>query len=143
MIYPTKKDTWLVIIVLGAGLLILVQAAGMIASRGFLFPPTWIICGAAVFYFGILLLLAYPINYEIAGSTLEIRSGLLLRYSIPLSSITSVSPTSNPLSSPAWSLDRLQIDYMKNGKPKMILISPEDKDGFLRELHQKAPNLSS
>lgn len=137
MIYPTKKDAWIVIIVVGAGLLLLMQAAGLIISKGFSFPPTLIICGAVLFYFGIIFLLAYPINYEISGSTLEIRSGLLLRFTIPLSSITRVSPTNNPLSSPAWSLDRLQIDYLKNGKPKVIMVSPKDKDGFLRELRHK------
>jgi len=53
---------------------------------------------------GFLILLAYPVHYEITTTTLEIRSGILLHYKIPLSSIKLVVPTRSPLSSPAWSL---------------------------------------
>jgi hypothetical protein len=42
--------------------------------------------------------------------------------------ITAITPTSNPLSSPALSLDRLRIDY---GKGRSVMISPRDKQGFL------------
>jgi hypothetical protein len=35
------------------------------------------------------------------------------------------------LTSPAFSLDRLRIEY---GRGRWIMISPRDKDGFLREL---------
>jgi hypothetical protein len=143
MIYPTKKDLWITLIVLLGGLAILIQAGSLIVVKGFNHPETWIICGAAIFYFGILWLLAYPINYEITLSTLEICSGILLHYKIPLSSIVRVSSTRNPLSSPAWSLDRLRIDYIKNGKKRVILISPKDKEDFLRQLVKMAPALES
>lgn len=116
MIYPTKKDSRLVLIVALGGFVILVQGIILIIVKGFHHPETWILCAAFVFYFSILMLLAYPVNYEITTSTLEIRSGILLHYKIPLSSIVRVVPTRNPLSSPAWSLDRLRIDYLKNSK---------------------------
>jgi hypothetical protein len=79
---------------------------------------------------GVILALVWPTRYTINSSELKIRSGVL-RWKIPLSSIVRVHPTSNPLSSPALSLDRLQIDKHDGGK---ILISPKDKDGFLNEL---------
>jgi hypothetical protein len=123
MIYPTKIDLWIILMVFLGGLVILIQAGSLIVVRGFDNPGRWIICGAAIFYFGILWLLAYPINYEITGSTLEIRSGVLLHYRIPLSSIVRMTPPRNPLSSPEWSLDRLQVDYLRNGKERAILIS--------------------
>lgn len=143
MIYRTKKDFWIMLVIFLGGLVILVQAVSLIVVKGFTHSETRIICGAATFYFGILLLLAYPVTYEITASTLEIRSGLLLHYRIPLSSIVRVSPTRNPLSSPAWSLDRLRIDYLKNGRKRAIMISPVDKENFLRELIKMAPALGS
>ena len=141
MIYPTKKDIWLVLIVALGGFVLLVQVINLIIVKGFHHPETWILCGAFIFYFGILMLLAYPVNYEITTSTLEIRSGILLHYKIPLSSIVRVVPTRNPLSSPAWSLDRLRIDYLKNSKKRVILISPKNKKTFLRELIERTPSL--
>jgi hypothetical protein len=92
-------------------------------------------------YFGILILLAYPVHYEITTTTLEIRGGILLHYKIPLSSIELVVPTRSPLSSPAWSLDRLRIDYVKNSKKRVIMISPKDKKTFLLELVERTPSL--
>jgi membrane protein YdbS with pleckstrin-like domain len=141
MIYPTKKDSWLVLIVALGGFVLLIKAINLIMVKGFHHPETWILCAVFVFYAGILMLFAYPINYEITTSTLEIRSGILLHYKIPLSSIVSVLPTRNPLSSPAWSLDRLRIDYLKNSKERVVLISPKDKKTFLRELIERIPTL--
>jgi membrane protein YdbS with pleckstrin-like domain len=141
MIYPTKKDIWLVLIVAIGGFVLLVQAINLSIVKGFHHPETWIFFAVSIFYFGILMLLAYPVNYEITTSTLEIRSGIFLHYKIPLSSIVRVVPTRNPLSSPAWSLDRLRIDYLKNNKKRVILISPKDKKTFLRELIERTPSL--
>jgi membrane protein YdbS with pleckstrin-like domain len=141
MIYPTKKDTWLVLIVAIGGFVLLVQVINLIIDKGFHHPEAWILSSVFIFYFGVLMLLAYPVNYEITTSTLEIRSGILLHYKIPLSSIVRVVPTKNPLSSPAWSLDRLRIDYLKNSKKRVIMISPKDKKIFLRELIERIPSL--
>lgn len=41
--------------------------------------------------------------------------------------IKTIRPTRNPLSSPAMSLDRLELQF-KNGEK--IMISPKDKVGF-------------
>lgn len=62
------------------------------------------------------LLLAYPLGYDLTPSALEVRSGALYRKRIPLSAIQTVRPTGNPLSAPAWSLDKLHVSYGKHGK---------------------------
>ncbi len=41
------------------------------------------------------------------------------------------------LASPALSLGRLRIEYTQHDKTRFMLISPKDKQGFLRDL---APN---
>jgi hypothetical protein len=48
--------------------------------------------------------------------------------------IRTVTPTRNPLSSPALSLDRLRIDY---GRGRRIMVSPRDPGAFLRELRRR------
>jgi len=141
MIYPTKKDAWLVLIVALAGLLLIIQLFNRLIFNGLHNPGTWILCAVFIFYFGILILFAYPVYYEITTSALKIRSGILLRYTIPLSSIVHVVPTRNPVSSPAWSLDRLRIEYLKDSKKRIILISPKDKKTFIRELIARSPSL--
>jgi hypothetical protein len=45
-----------------------------------------------------------------------------------------VDSTRNPLSSPAMSLDRLRIEY---GQGKAIMISPEPRAEFLRQLEHR------
>jgi membrane protein YdbS with pleckstrin-like domain len=141
MIYQTKKDRWLVLIVALGGVMLLVQVINLIMVNSFHYTETWILFVVSMGYFGILILLAYPVHYEITTTTLEIRSGILLHYKIPLSSIELVVPTRSPLSSPAWSLDRLKIDYVKNSKKRVIMISPKDKKTFLLELVERTPSL--
>ncbi len=70
--------------------------------------------------------------YEIGDKDLLVVSGPF-RWTIPLDTITDVTPTRNPLSSPALSMDRLRISY---GKRKFILVSPEDKEGFVNALQR-------
>lgn len=93
-------------------------------------------------FFFILLVLAFigysllTISYMITGTTLKVKYSLFFETVIDIASIKSVKETNNPLSSPAASLDRLEIIY-KNGS---ILISPKDKSGFIN--HLLAINLS-
>ena len=141
MIFPSKKDFWLVLIVMGSGIVLLAVAANHVTTRGISNPETWITGGVAILYVGIISFLAYPVYYEITPSHLLIRSGLLLRYRISLSSIESIQPTRSPLSSPAWSLDRLRIEYSKSGRKQVIMISPKDKEMFLRHLVMMEPYL--
>ena len=58
---------------------------------------------------------------------------------VPLGEIESVTPSRNPLSSPACSLDRLHVRY--RGSKRGVLISPDDKAGFLHELVMRCPDL--
>ena len=66
----------------------------------------------------------------IQGQQLVVRSGLF-KWRISINEIWDITPTSDPIASPALSLDRLRITY---GKNKSVLISPRDKDAFLAEI---------
>ena len=79
-----------------------------------------------------IVLLWWPLwstRYVVDQEQLTIRS-LCCKWIIPLSAIQSVSETDNSISSPALSLDRLKIEYLKEGQTKTILVSPKDKVAF-------------
>ena len=79
-----------------------------------------------------IVLLWWPLwstRYVVDQEQLTIRS-LCFKWIIPLSAIQSVSETDNSISSPALSLDRLKIEYLKQGQTKTILVSPKDKVTF-------------
>lgn len=82
----------------------------------------------------VVVVLTYPLYYEITASTLIVRCGMMPRTIVPLSAIRQVRPTRNPLSAPAWSLDRVSVDYKVNDEPGFALISPGDKAVFMRDL---------
>lgn len=140
MRYASKKDSWIVFIIVAPG----VALAGIALYHLFTLGPenhiTWLIMGMAALYGLIIWAFAYPVYYEVAASHLLIRSGWL-KYQIPLSTIERVRPTRNPLSAPAWSLDRLRIDYRRNDRNRIALISPENRPRFLNELLERAANL--
>lgn len=81
--------------------------------------------------------LVFPMYYEIGQEHLIIRFGLV-RSRVPFELIQAVTPTRNPLSSPALSLDRLHVNAGNALGPN---ISPADKTGFLRALSIKTPQL--
>ena len=89
----------------------------------------------------VALLLAYPLYYEITSDELIVRCGLLMRRHIPIGSIDGVKPDRNPVGAPAWSLDRLRVDYRKDTQPTFIMISPADKMAFMEELAGTATGL--
>ena len=70
-------------------------------------------------------------HYTVDENALRIACGPF-RWTVPIDAIKSVEATRNPLSSPALSLDRLQIDYGK----RRIMVSPADKNGFLQAIGQ-------
>jgi len=69
-------------------------------------------------------------HYTVDRGLLRIVSGPF-RWKVPIDQISSVEVTRSPLSSPALSLDRLRIRY---GNNRRILVSPADREGFLRAI---------
>ncbi|MDE9407765.1 PH domain-containing protein [Acinetobacter nosocomialis] len=78
-------------------------------------------------------------TYYVVEKNILVIKSLIFRWKINIDDITQIEPTHNPLSSPALSLDRLKISYIKNGRIAKVMISPKDKEGFLNTL-RKNPN---
>jgi hypothetical protein len=76
-------------------------------------------------------------GYEILENELKIRCGPF-RQRIPLQEINEIKRTRSPLSSPACSLDRMEIKYRKS---KRVMISPADKENFIKTIIEKSPHI--
>ena len=85
--------------------------------------------------FGVALILSVLMgtNYTVADGKIRIVSGPF-RWTVRVAEILDIQDSRNPLSSPALSLDRLKITY---GHGKYVLVSPADKDGFLKAIERE------
>jgi membrane protein YdbS with pleckstrin-like domain len=77
--------------------------------------------------------------YVIEHDNLHIRCGMLYQKTISIHHIKKISETHNPLSSPALSLDRIEIQF---GAYDSVMISPKDKTGFIEAITAVNPNIT-
>jgi hypothetical protein len=131
MRFRSKVDGWFIPIMV-------ISFAGLIVGLGgvMLSPMPWIlrviVTAAIVAIMYLVATIFRNTYYEIVGTDLLVRSGPL-KWTIPVAEIQEITPSRNILSAPALSLDRLRIRF---GKRAYILVSPEDKDGFLRAVKE-------
>ncbi|WP_042076873.1 PH domain-containing protein [Acinetobacter nosocomialis] len=136
MKFRSKIDWWLLLIfvVITANIIFKIYQEVHHSSIGTNFSHLMI-------YSLVILVIWLPVfntYYVVENNTLIIKS-LVFGWKININDITQIEPTHNPLSSPALSLDRLKISYIKNGRIAKVMISPKDKEGFLNTL-RKNPN---
>jgi len=89
-----------------------------------------VIAGTAIFALGLPVWMLLSTYYQVEENELKIRCGPFVRR-IDRSSIRSIEPTRSPLSSPALSLNRLEIRY---GDQHSILVSPASRTEFIDDL---------
>ena len=127
-VYKSKIDWWLGLLM--AAVILISLVAGLKALSAYSPNATWnaILIGGPGVVVPIVLLLTT--RYIITDNQLVVRSGPF-KWRITISEISAITPSHDPIASPAWSLNRLRIDY---GRKKSLLISPRDRDGFLRQI---------
>lgn len=96
-----------------------------------------IVLGVMVFFIYMFL----NTFYRIEGMTLHIKCGLLFRQVVAIDKIRRISETNTLISSPATSLDRLEIRFEDGKKFGTVVISPKDKVGFIRKLLELNPEI--
>jgi hypothetical protein len=157
MIYPSKTDWWLAVILALVGLGL--SGAGVVALVMPWVQPGMPALGALVglIPLGLGLLVLWQLlstGYEITPDDLVMRSGPF-QWRIRLDQIIEVYPTRNPPphapslslvdhfrgNHPALSLDRLRVNCRGKDRIKFYLISPQDQSGFLQELAQAVAGL--
>ncbi len=130
VVYPSKKGIIVYIpIVILAGVVILNIISG----------DYW----GSVFCTVIVLIVLAPMilntNYTIKGDgSLRVRCGFLINILIDINTIRKIETTKSVLSSPALSLDRLEVFYNKYDS---VMISPQNKDAFVAQLQNINPTI--
>ena len=78
------------------------------------------------------------INYKIEKEKLNVKCAFIINENIEIKSIRKITETYNPLSSPAASINRIEIFYNKFDS---ILISPKNKKDFIQDILKINPNI--
>lgn len=128
--FRSKIDAWLGALILGAvGFMIatLIETGQTAGNQSPLAIVAMLIVGC-----GIPLWMLFDTRYTVTPDQLLIKCGPF-RWRVPRDQIQGVTPTRSLLSSPALSLDRLQIQY---GNGKSVLVSPKDKGDFITAIGQ-------
>ena len=126
--FTSKKDWWMTLIIFGT---VAISVAAVIPlffeeiNVGTII--TYLVIGLTVW---LVLGIYFRTFYTVEENIVKVVSGPF-RWKVPISEITSIRSTKSILSSPALSMDRLEIKY---GNYKYIIISPEDKDGFVQQI---------
>ncbi len=127
MVFRSKIDLWLILVLVAAAVLPLIQAVAALRDGSNWLPDVLIFGLLGGFLYWFVISTKYTVNKD----TLLVQSGPF-RWRIARNEITKISASKSILSSPAMSLDRIRIDYA--GGRNSILISPKDKDGFLKAI---------
>lgn len=142
MKFKSKVDWWLHLIFVGF------LIANVWAIVGLFFGGLGSIIIVATFTpLNVFLMLPMWLNtyYLLDENDLLIKCGLGKGTRIGISQITSIYETRNPISSPALSLDRLEVRFKaKSGSfSDTIIISPKDKHGFIEQLQSMNENIET
>jgi hypothetical protein len=129
--FRSKVDGWLAAVIAGGAMVSVAAVVTVAIVESLLIAlalAPLILLGAAL-----PLWVLGSTSYTFEASHLYVRSGPF-RWKVALREIRRVAPTRSPWSSPALSLDRLRIEY----GGRWIMVSPQDKDGFLAELERRS-----
>lgn len=118
-------------------LLFLIVVLGGV-SIPLIYQKVWIGLAVILSVIGFIGYIFTTTYYIITDKDLIIKSGFMVNKTISIETISEISESNNPLSSPANSLDRLEINYSRKGT---ILISPKNKAGFLNQLIEINPKI--
>jgi hypothetical protein len=136
MVFKSKVDAWLVVLVFGGVAFGFGASVVAVVREGVRAGGGGVVISLLVIAFCVWLFTAT--DYRIDGRDLRIRSGPF-RWRVAIDDIEAVTPSRNPLSSPALSMDRLLIAYAGGA----LLVSPKDREGFVRALRAVKPGIRS
>jgi len=127
--YPSK---------ISYGLLFFILAVLIGSSLPMIFKPVWtgiLIMFVVLMFIGHLYVNTY---YTIDGTSLIVKSGLIVHKKIDINSIKTIKETNTIFSAPALSFDRLEIKW---GDYTGVVISPKDKKVFIEHMKSINPRI--
>jgi hypothetical protein len=116
----------------GASVLAVCAALGLSQVRGFN-PVSLVVLGLAL---ALMLWMSASTAYLVSDAGMLVRSGPMRRW-VDAKLVERVRPVRTVLAAPALSLDRLEV----SGEFGAVVVSPEDREGFVRALKRVAPQL--
>lgn len=129
MVFRSAVDWWYyAVLATVAGALLLSLGPALLNQQTSLLTAV----GLFIVALGLPVWLLLATHYTVEADTLVVRSGPFT-WRVPVNEIEAVKATRSPLSSPALSLDRLEVSYSGG---KRILLSPDDRQGFLEAIGQ-------
>ena len=128
MKFRSAVDPWFYILALGFPAVVFIAAVATIGELNT--ASIVVVTFLALLVFGLPVWLLFTTYYVVNSDTLKIRSGPF-SWSVQISDIKSIEASRSLLSSPALSLDRLEVHY---GRGLSVLVSPRDREGFLRAI---------
>ncbi len=132
IVHHSRIDTWLLVTLLASAALstwvgiVVLAGSGRGTGVGSAAIAVMIVMTGAALPLWLLL----DTRYTLADGWLVIRCGPF-RSRVALDEIDAITPSRNPVSSPALSLDRLRIDH---GRGRTVLISPRDPSRFIADV---------
>ena len=129
--FKSKVDTWYVVLMAAV-----VVLSGSVAIPAVLARRWWMVMVLAA-PAALLVWNWLSTSYVVSSEALAVRC-LLLRKSIPLQSIRTLRASRDMRSSPALSLDRIEV--LADGDS--VLVSPEDQVGFIRATRIAQPSVA-
>jgi hypothetical protein len=134
MIYYSKVSYTLLIVVF---LVCFGPLVSLFYGNGF-DGKTILIFLAMVVLYGLILHLFFNTTYKIEKEKLHIKCGFFKYKPVTIKEMKKVSKSSNIISSPAASFDRIEITY---GKFEELIISPKHKTKFVEDLQKINPEI--
>ena len=129
--YKSKIDLWLIIVLTGSSLLLLTLVYRNFDSQNLHADLIFSVLLTALAF---LIWLPIPTTYYVVDDDVLKIHSIFLKWEIPLSSIETIEKTSDALSAPALSLDRIKIEYKKVGIHKSIMVSPRNHTEFIKKI---------
>lgn len=127
-VFKSKVDKWVLVCFALSFIACLMGTSVMLKIGGtanYVMAAVIVIAGI-----GFPLWILVSTRYIADDENLKIVSGPF-SWIIPVQTITSIQETQSAITSPAMSFDRLEITY---GEDKAIIVSPVDKEGFIKAL---------
>ena len=134
MIYYSKVSYTLLIVVF---LVFFGPLVPTFISNGFNGNTTILFLTMVVLY-GFILHMFFNTTYKIEKGKLYIKSGFFNYNPVNIGEMKKISKSSNIISSPAASFDRIEIRY---GKFDELIISPKHKTKFVEDLQKINPEI--
>lgn len=126
--FPSRRSPFLIGFIAIVGLAVTISTA---------FEAGWL-GGLFFLVFAAIIRLLFAIRYLVDNQNLLIYTGYGKPFVLPITEIKSVEYSRSPISSPAASLERLEIAY---GKYDAVYISPDDRKGFAKALLNINPSI--